>query len=342
MRVLGIESSCDETAIALVEGTGDRLRVERSVISSQIDLHKAFGGVVPEVAARRHVDVIFPLLEEAGVPRDGAGIDVIAVTAGPGLVAALRVGVELGKTLAWMWNKPLVGANHLEGHLYSTWFDGAGEEGEASRFPALALLVSGGHTELVLMRGHGDYALLGMTRDDAAGEAFDKVAKRVGLPYPGGPQISRLALEGRADAIAFPRPMIDSGDFDFSFSGLKTAVAVHLAAHPDTPLPDLCASFQQAVVDVLVAKTMAAARQVRPASVLLSGGVAANALLRETLRAEVARAFPEATFHAPSPEHTTDNAAMIAAAGYFRAQAGRFDDPMSLVADPNMRLAARP
>lgn len=333
MRVLGIESSCDETAIALIQGAGDSVTVESSLVSSQIDIHKAYGGVIPEVAARRHVDVIFPMLKEAGIPHDGKGIDAIAVTAGPGLVAALRVGVELAKTLAWAWGKPLVAANHLEGHLYSTWF-----AKPAPAFPALALLVSGGHTELILMKDHAQYELLGMTRDDAAGEAFDKVAKLVGLEYPGGPKVSALAKTGNPAAIPFPRPMLESGDSDFSFSGLKTAVAVHLKEYPETALPDLCASFEQAVVDVLVAKTLTAVERVEPKSILLCGGVAANAKLRETLKATIARAFPEVSFHVPMLDLTGDNAAMIAAAGYFRARAARTADPLTLEADPNLRL----
>ncbi len=350
MRVLGIESSCDETAIALVRGADDSITVETNLVSSQIDIHRAFGGVVPEVAARRHVDVIFPMLTEAGVPHDGVGIDAVAVTAGPGLIAALRVGVELAKALAWAWRKPLVAANHLEGHLYSTWVRLEGDEGSEGmpEFPALALLVSGGHTELILMRGHGDYAPLGATRDDAAGEAFDKVAKQLGLPYPGGPEVSRAAREGKPDAIAFPRPMMDSGDLDFSFSGLKTAVAVYRAEHPETPIADVCASFEQAAVDVLVGKTLAAAARVHPASVILCGGVSANMRLRETLAASVAAHVPDATFHAPAPAFTGDNAAMIAAAGYFRVRAvgrrltggaGHLADPLTLRADPNLPLA---
>ena len=340
MRVLGIESSCDETAIALVQGEGDLLHVEKSLISSQIDIHKAYGGVIPEVAARRHVDVIFPMLSEAGIPHDGQGIDVIAVTAGPGLVAALRIGVELAKTLAWIWKKPLVAANHLEGHLYSTWFNEP-----QPKFPALALLVSGGHTELLLMRGHGQYEMLGATRDDAAGEAFDKVAKLVGLEYPGGPKVSALAREGNRAAIDFPRPMLASGDSDFSFSGLKTAVAVYLKEIKEIKgikvgKADLCASFEEAVVDVLVAKTMRAAEQIKPVSILLAGGVAANTRLRERLAEAIHQSMPNVTFHAPTNALTTDNAAMIAAAGYFRARAGQFADPLTLEADPNLPLAA--
>lgn len=334
MRVLGIESSCDETAIALITGEGEALVVEKSVISSQIDLHKAYGGVVPEVAARRHVDVLFPLLAEAGIPRDGEGIDVIAVTAGPGLVAALRVGVELAKTLAWAWKKPLVAVNHLEGHVYSTWFAPS-----QPQFPALALLVSGGHTELILMKGHDEYELLGLTRDDAAGEAFDKVAKLLGLEYPGGPKIAEQALKGNPDAIEFPRPMQESDNLDFSFSGLKTAVSVYLKEHPNAPIPDVCASFQRAVTDVLVVKTIKAVERYQPVSVLLGGGVAANKELRVRLAESLERGFSGITFHAPTSDLVTDNAAMIAAAGYFRAQAKDFADPLTLEADPNLRLA---
>lgn len=334
MRILGIESSCDETAIAFISGEGESLTVEKSVISSQIDLHKVYGGVVPEVAARRHVDVLFPLLAEAGVPHDGKGIDAIAVTAGPGLVAALRVGVELGKTLAWAWKKPLVAVNHLEGHIYSTWF---AESRPA--FPVLALLVSGGHTELVLMKDHGHYEVLGMTRDDAAGEAFDKIAKLLGLEYPGGPNIAEQALQGNPDAIAFPRPMQDSNDLDFSFSGLKTAVSVYRKEYPQASIPDICASFQRAVTDVLVSKTIQAVERYQPVSVLLGGGVAANLELRTRLAESLTRGFSEITFHTPSLDLVTDNAAMIAAAGYFRARAKSFVDPLTLAADPNLRLA---
>ncbi|TAK03365.1 tRNA (adenosine(37)-N6)-threonylcarbamoyltransferase complex transferase subunit TsaD [Patescibacteria group bacterium] len=339
MRILGIETSCDETAVALVDNEDGKVRVVSSLVSSQVDIHVKYGGVVPEVAARSHVDVLFPLLEQLGVPRDGKGIDAIAVTAGPGLVPALRVGVEAAKTLAWAWKKPLVAVNHLEGHLYSVWLRGGAEMDPA--FPCLALLVSGGHTELILMTGHGQYELLGATRDDAAGEAFDKVAKLLGLPYPGGPAISKLAKEGDPSTIAFPRPMLESGDLDFSFSGLKTAVAVYLEQHPDASVADVSASFQEAVVDTLVTKTVAAVMKHHPASVSLVGGVAANASLRARLGDAVASARPDATYHVPDLAFTGDNAAMIAAAGSFRALAKDFTDPLTLAADPNMRLAKR-
>ncbi|OGL70162.1 tRNA (adenosine(37)-N6)-threonylcarbamoyltransferase complex transferase subunit TsaD [Candidatus Uhrbacteria bacterium RIFCSPHIGHO2_02_FULL_47_44] len=374
MRILGIESSCDETAMALVSENEGGIVIEKSLVASQIDLHKIYGGVVPEVAAREHVSAIFPMLLEMGISRDGHEIDAIAVTAGPGLVAALRIGVELAKTLAWMWNKPLVAANHLEGHVYSVWGQGSKSErvmeckseGKGKffdfinkqkkvflpslnhsitqplclppQFPALCLLVSGGHTELFLMRDHGQYELIGMTRDDAAGEAFDKVAKLLGLGYPGGPAISKIALEGNPNAIAFPRPMIESGDSDFSFSGLKTAVRVYLEAHPEASVADVAASFQQAVVEILTIKTLAAVNQFSPKSVILSGGVSANRALRDLLSSELTKQFPDVTFHAPDLSLSGDNAAMIAIAGLFRAKQKDFTDPLSLEAQPNLRL----
>jgi len=342
MRVLGIESSCDETAIALIFKEGDRIMVEKSALASQVKIHAQYGGVVPEVAAREHAELIFPLLEQLDIARDGSDVDVIAVTCGPGLVPALRVGVELGKTLAWIWNKPLVGVNHLEGHVYSVWLEG-GVRGKGlgirPEFPAICLLVSGGHTELILMKNHGDYELIGMTRDDAAGEAFDKVAKLLGLGYPGGPEISRIALEGNPQAIAFPRPMIDADNFDFSFSGLKTAVKREMAERTErTKMEDIAASFQQAVVDTLVTKTIRAVAKHHPRSVILAGGVSANALLRSTLEQTLHVSFPDITFHAPDLSLTGDNAVMIAVAGAYRAEKKDFVDPLTLVADPNLRL----
>lgn len=334
MRVLGIETSCDETAISIVSHTNGTFVIEKSLLSSQAAIHAQFGGVVPEVAAREHAAHVFPLLEAVGVPRDGTGIDAIGVTAGPGLVPALRIGVELGKTLAWIWNKPLVPVNHLEGHIYSVWF-----EDPIPKFPALCLLVSGGHTELILMKDHGKYELLGMTRDDAAGEAFDKVAKMLGLSYPGGPEISRAALKGDAQKIAFPRPMIDSQDLDFSFAGLKTAVRVHLQNKEGDTTEDVAASFQKAAVDVLVSKTLKAAKQVNPASIILSGGVSANKVLRGALADAIKEHHPETTYHVPSLSLTGDNAAMIALAGLHRAMKKEFVDPLTLTANPNMRLA---
>ncbi len=296
------------------------------------------------MAARRHVDVLFPLLEASGISKSGKNIDAIAVTAGPGLVPALRIGVEAARTLALAWGKPLVAVNHLEGHVYSVYLPSpkpAEPDVRPLELPVLCLLVSGGHTELVLMKEHGVYTRIGETRDDAAGEAFDKVAQLLGLPYPGGPSISKAALAGNARAIAFPRPMMDSADFDFSFAGLKTAVRVHLKAQPihgEKELADVCASFQEAVVDVLAAKTVRAAQTHRPKSVILTGGVSANTRLRTELAFRLKTELPEVKpFFAPL-EFTGDNAAMIAAAGYFRAARGEFVDPLTLHADPNLRL----
>lgn len=334
MRILGIETSCDETSVALVSEQEGRFVVEKNLLSSQAQIHAQYGGVVPEVAAREHAVHAFPLLQEAGVPHTGEGIDAVAVTAGPGLVPALRIGVELGKTLAWAWNKPLVAVNHLEGHIYSVWLD----EKHPPMFPALCLLVSGGHTELILMKDHGQYELLGMTRDDAAGEAFDKVAKMIGLPYPGGPQISKQSASGDSQAIVFPRPMIESGDYDFSFAGLKTAVRVYLAEHQEFSVPDVAASFQQAAFDVLIAKTLRATEEFRPVSVILSGGVSADKVLRAQLQEALAQHNPAISFYAPQLKFTGDNAAMIALAGLIRAKKKEFADPLSIVADPNMRL----
>lgn len=365
MRILAIETSCDETSIAVVSLTNGVFAIEKNITSSQAKIHAQYGGVVPEVAAREHAAWIIPLLQEVDVAHDGAGIDAVAVTAGPGLVPALRVGVELAKSLAWAWDKPLVAVNHLEGHIYSVWLSefqapsGACDRPEGRlkpMFPALCLLVSGGHTELILMRDHGQYELLGMTRDDAAGEAFDKVAKLLGLPYPGGPQISKVALEGDAQAIAFPRPMIDSDNVDFSFAGLKTAVRVYLdSVSPlskgelrGVAVANVAASFQQAVVDTLVAKTMRAVQQTQPASVILSGGVSANLRLRQALSDAIQSRFSGVSsdgdeapvkLFVPDLSLTGDNAAMIGVAGLMKAARGEFVDPLSLKADPNLRLA---
>ncbi len=340
MRILAIETSCDETAVAVVSDESGAFVIESNVLASQAKIHAQYGGVVPEVAAREHAAIIFPLLKQAGVAYDGGDIDAVAVTAGPGLVPALRIGVEAGKALAYLWDKPLVAVNHLEGHIYSVWLSTSNQLPVTSppTFPALSLLVSGGHTELILMKGHGDYELLGMTRDDAAGEAFDKVAKLLGLAYPGGPEISRAALKGDPAAIDFPRPMLTSKDFDFSFSGLKTAVRVRRDSHPEDTIEDVAASFQQAVIDTLVSKTLKAVTKARPASVILSGGVSANKSLRETLASALARLAPEVTFHVPPLALTGDNAAMIALAGLMKAQRGEYVDPLTLKADPNMRL----
>jgi N6-L-threonylcarbamoyladenine synthase len=305
--VLGIETSCDETAAAVVE---DGRTVVSSVVSSQVDLHARFGGVVPELAGRAHLDRITPVvieaLERAGLPFRTPPLDAVAATVGPGLIGALLVGVSYAKALSIAWRVPFVGVNHLEGHLY-----GAILEDPGIAFPAVVLLVSGGHTLLVEMDGPGEYALLGETVDDAAGEAFDKVARFLDLPYPGGPSIERLAERGDPSAVRYPRPMLDEG-LAFSFSGLKTAVVRHVRAHPEIESADVAAAFQQAVVEILVTKSMRAAAQVSARSVCLAGGVAANGPLRRALSDEARRAGLGVFL--PSPKMCTDNAAMIAAA----------------------------
>jgi N6-L-threonylcarbamoyladenine synthase len=332
MRILGIETSCDETAIAVVQGNGDVLQVEQNIVSSQIKTHEKYGGVVPEVAARMHLKKIIPMIREE-LPKNGEEIDAIAVTAGPGLSPALRTGVEVAKTLAWSWGKPLIGVSHLEGHIYTNWLGD-----EIPQFPALCLIVSGGHTELILMKNHGEFKRIGETLDDAAGEAFDKVAKMLGLSYPGGPHIQKLAEEGNSEAFDFPRGLLDRPNLDFSFSGIKTSVLYTLRENQER-LDDeefranIAASFQEAVVDVLVRKTKRAADKYKPASVLLAGGVAANSVLRERLDEYIT----DIPVFVPPMKYATDNAAMIAAAGYFRSQDQKnFIDPLLLKANPNL------
>jgi N6-L-threonylcarbamoyladenine synthase len=305
--------------------------VVSSVVSTQIDLHAQYGGVVPEIASRAHLDMLNPIVAraivEAGV--DERRIDAVACTVGPGLIGALLVGVSAAKAFALAWDVPFIGVNHHEAHLYSAFL-----EDPSLQFPLVVLLVSGGHTMIIEMRDHGQYRLIGRTIDDAAGEAFDKVARFLGLGYPGGPAIDREARQGDPEAIAFPRAMLHEG-YDVSFSGLKTAVMNHVRKHPDVSSVDVAASFQAAVVDVLVAKTRRAARDVGAKGLVLAGGVAANSLLRE----RVLQACIDDGMQAflPSREMCTDNAAMIASAGWFRL---RSDGPTSLDigAFPNLRL----
>ena len=305
--VLGIETSCDETAAALVMGGYD---VVSSAVSTQVDLHAQFGGVVPEIASRAHLDLLNPMIAraivEAGV--NEGRIDAVACTVGPGLIGALLVGVSAAKALALTWDVPFVGVNHMEAHLYAAFL-----EDPTLEFPMVVMLVSGGHTMLIEMLGHGQYRLLGQTIDDAAGEAFDKVARFLGLGYPGGPAIDREAMHGDPEAINFPRAMLHDG-LDFSFSGLKTSVMHYVRKHPDVSAPDVAASFQAAVVDVLVRKTMRAVDQRNVDAVVLGGGVAANKALRQAL----ADACEERrlTFHAAPMAYCGDNGAMIAALGY--------------------------
>ncbi|MDP9006050.1 MAG: tRNA (adenosine(37)-N6)-threonylcarbamoyltransferase complex transferase subunit TsaD [Actinomycetota bacterium] len=326
--LLGIETSCDETAAAVVAGGLD---VRSSVVSSQVDLHARFGGVVPEIASRAHVELLGPVVAEALVESgvEGDDIDAVAATVGPGLVGSLLVGLAAAKALALVWGVPFVGVNHLEAHLYAAFID----EPELEP-PMVALLVSGGHTLLVAVEGHGRYRTLGSTIDDAAGEAFDKVARFLGLGYPGGPVIDRVALAGDPTAIDFPRAMLDQG-YDFSFSGLKTAVVNHVRRHPDVATEDVAASFQQAVVDVLVAKTRKAAHDTGVSRVCVGGGVAANSLLRERLLDVCASDGLQC--YLPSRSMCTDNAAMVAAAGWWRLQSDG-PSPLDAGAQPNLRL----
>lgn len=317
---LGIESSCDETSVAILRGGREILA---NVISTQIPVHRKFGGVVPEIASRKHIVNIMPVLDEAlheaGVTL--ADIDRIAVAYGPGLVGALLVGVSAAKTLAFALDKPLVAVNHLEGHIFANFLSHPDLQP-----PFMALVVSGGHTSLVHVKDYNHFSLMGQTRDDAAGEAFDKVARVMGLPYPGGPQIDKLAKEGNPDAIDFPMALNEKGNYEFSFSGLKSAVLNYLNSmklkHIEINKADVAASFQKSVVNILVHKAVEAARQTGMKKLVLAGGVAANSSLEEHLR----RAAEENNleFYYPSKILCTDNAAMIACRGYYQALAGQF------------------
>ena len=332
MLVLGVETSCDDTAAAvLVDGR----RIAANVVSSQDEIHSPYGGVVPELASRQHVRHILPIIDGA-LSQAGAGLndlDGIAVTRGPGLVGSLLVGLSVVKGISYRWRIPCVGVNHLEAHLLAIFLDREVE------FPYLSLLASGGHTLLYLVRDFGDYRYLGGTRDDAAGEAYDKVAKMMGLGYPGGKALDQLAKSGNPRAISFPRARLKKGSFDFSFSGLKTAVWHYLKERDNSAWEfekaDIAASFQEAVVDMLVAPTLRAASELDVKRIVLAGGVAANSRLRQKM-AESARA-EGAEVHFPPPSLCTDNGAMIALAGYHSLKRGRKDD-LSLNADADLTL----
>jgi N6-L-threonylcarbamoyladenine synthase len=320
MRVLAIESSCDESAAAVLDSRAGLLAHE---LFSQIELHRSYGGVVPELASRDHVRRLLPLVERA-LQRAGTErgeLHGVAYTAGPGLIGALLTGAALARSLAYAWALPAIGVHHLEGHLLAPLL-----EPEPPPFPHLALLVSGGHTLLIEVAGIGRYRVLGASRDDAAGEAFDKSAKLLGLPYPGGPQLAQIAAEGRPGAFTFPRPMLDRAGLEFSFSGLKTAVRHALQGRELTPQlrADVARAVQEAIVDTLIAKALRALEYTGLTALVVSGGVSANRLLRERLSAAAVRAG--ARVYYPRIEFSTDNAAMIAVAGLKRLEAGQHDD----------------
>jgi N6-L-threonylcarbamoyladenine synthase len=335
-RILAIETSCDETACAILENGRALLS---STVASQMDIHARYGGVFPEVASRQHVLSIIPVVEQT---LDQSNltlneIDAVAVTRGPGLAGSLVVGMNMAKGIALGMNLPIIGVNHLEGHIYSSWIYNAGDSAPAEpQFPLMALLVSGGHTELNLMTDHLTYRRLGATLDDAAGEAFDKVARLLNLPYPGGPSVQRAAERGDPTRFKFPRAKLNS-PYDFSFSGLKTAVLYEVNALKKTqttlPVEDLAASFQAAVVDVLFSKTMQAARDHNAKEILVAGGVSANRALREAFQSQ-----NEFKVHIPAFSLCTDNAAMIAAAGYYRYALGHVSD-MGMDVQPTWPLS---
>ena len=361
MKILAIETSCDETAIAILECTGDEKSAKFTVLGnallSQVEIHKEYGGVVPMLAKREHQKnlphILNEALEKANVPLQD--IDAVAVTAGPGLEPALWVGINFAKALALTWDKPLVAVNHMEGHVLASLLEKTGEQFSISnlQFPILALLISGGHTELVLMKKWLEYELIGQTRDDAVGEAFDKVARMLKLPYPGGPEISRLAESTRSNLntnsqgstlrIKLPRPMIDSGTCDFSFAGLKTAVLYLLKKIPDIKEKEkqhIAHEFENSVTDVLWKKTTLALDQTGAKTLVIGGGVSANTHIRRTFTENISKEYSDVMLKIPSVELTTDNAVMIAIAGFYRASRKEFSNDFK--ANGNLSLAEKP
>ena len=334
--ILAIESSCDETAASVVKNGRTILS---NVISSQIELHKLYGGVVPEIASRKHIEKVNQVIEEALKDADVTldDLDAIGVTYGPGLVGALLVGVAEAKAIAYAKKLPLVGVHHIEGHVSANYIEHPDLEP-----PFLCLIVSGGHTHLVIVKDYGEFEILGRTRDDAAGEAFDKVARAIGLGYPGGPKIDKLAKEGNKEAIHFPRAFMEDAPYDFSFSGLKSAVLNYLNGcemkHQEINRADVAASFQQAVVDVLTDNSVRAAKAYGCKKLALAGGVASNSSLRENMQRVASEQGLQ--FYYPSPIFCTDNAAMIGVAGYHNYMAG-IRDGLDLNAIPNLKIGER-
>ncbi|NLP16389.1 MAG: tRNA (adenosine(37)-N6)-threonylcarbamoyltransferase complex transferase subunit TsaD [Clostridiales bacterium] len=336
INILAIETSCDETAAAVVRNGRD---VRSNIISSQIELHKLYGGVVPEIASRKHIEKINQVIEEAmntaGLILDD--IDAIGVTYGPGLVGALLVGVAEAKAISFATKKPLIGVHHIEGHISANYI-----EHRQLEPPFICLIVSGGHTHLVLVKDYGEYEIIGRTRDDAAGEAFDKVARAIGLGYPGGPKIDKLSKQGNADTIQFPRASIEGAPYDFSFSGLKSAVLNYLNSmemkHEEINRADVAASFQEAVIDVLVSRTILAAKDFQMKQVAIAGGVAANSALKRSMSDACKENGLE--FYCPSSIYCTDNAAMIGTAAYYEYIKGNFSG-LDLNAVPNLKIGER-
>ncbi len=329
--ILGIESTCDETSASLLKGGKE---IVTNVIYSQIEEHKKYHGVVPELASRAHAVKIATVINEALGKHP---LDYVAFASGPGLPGGLMVGRVAAETLANFKKVPIIGVNHLEGHIFACEFEGS-QVKERLQFPLVALVVSGGHTELWYVKNYGDYKILGRTRDDAAGEAFDKVAKLLGLAYPGGPQVSKQALSGKRDAIHFPRPLLP-GTWEFSFSGIKTSVSYYLRDHQNFSIPDVCASFEEAMVDTLVTKTLWAAKKYKVKHIAVGGGVAANALLRERMEKEAGKLG--VTAHFVDRKLSSDNAAMIALAAYKKLEhAQKTGRPVkkNINVDPNMKV----
>lgn len=327
MIILAIETSCDETACAIISGEKGSINILSNIVSSQIKLHAKWGGVVPNLAAREHLKNITPVIQ-ASLKKAGLTykkIDLISVTEGPGLIPALLIGVNAAKTLSYLWQKPLLGIHHIEGHIYANFIS----EKQKIKFPVLCLVVSGGHTQLVYVKKHFDYEVIGQTLDDASGEAFDKVARILNIGYPGGPPIAKYASKHKIrytkDTLRFPRPMLNKNNFDFSFSGLKTAVLYETKKNPELLkdkkyIASVCYEFQQAVIDVLIAKTIKAAGKFKPKTILLAGGVSANKELRKQLDKSLKKFMPNTAYRIPDISLTGDNAAMIAAAAYYRYQ----------------------
>ena len=385
MIILGIETSCDDTGIAVIEADSGKCRILSNVVSSQIKVHSPYGGVVPNLAARAHLKNIKPCFEKALkkvrlhryaskslTKRYGQAkypkIDLIAITIGPGLIPSLLVGVNFAKALAYAQKIPIIGINHIEGHIYANWIPSSSlrkglkaalSKNDSINTPfykskkmkraalekVLCLVVSGGHTQLILMENHGKYKLLGETRDDAVGEAFDKTAKLLGLGYPGGPILSRRAKKGDIQAFNLPRPMINANNFDFSFSGLKTAVLYEVKKEKkklsEKYINDMSASFQQAAIDVLISKTIKTAKKYGTKTIMLSGGVAANQELRSQMTLAIEKEIPEAKFYIPNPEFCGDNGAMIAVAAFYKTKSKIKKNWQNIQADSNLKLIER-